>query len=157
MPTMGMSNNSLRRKQAGIAEGRDDRAVEFPVAFREHFQRHGAADLGFGARRYVGHATRRGEGCQRCSRRSGALSDLQHEVGDIGACVGIEQQDIHRQAAGLLIGVLGRTSNSAVPVRCTCAESRRPAASPSRASSAARMAACSSTELLQRRSAPSAR
>ncbi len=50
------------RKQAGIAEGRDDRAVKFPVAFREHFQRDGAADLGFGARRYIGHATWRGEG-----------------------------------------------------------------------------------------------
>jgi hypothetical protein len=39
-----------RGEKTGIAESRDDRGINVPVTFREHFERDGAADLRFGTR-----------------------------------------------------------------------------------------------------------
>ena len=64
MPTMGMSNNSLAANRPGSPKAAMIAPSAMPVLFCEHFQRDGAADLGFGARRYVRDAARRGEGDQ---------------------------------------------------------------------------------------------
>lgn len=124
--------------------------IRWPVLLGQHLQRDCAADLCLGARCDVGHTARDAWGDR-------ALPHIHHQPGDLGTGVGVEQEQLHGQAAVRLCLDVARTSSRAVPVRRTCAPSRRPAASLWRASSAARISACSWTELLQRRSAPSAR
>lgn len=98
-----------RGKKPGVAKCRNDGGIDLRVSLREHLDRDGPADLRFGARRYIRHAARRGEGDQQRSGRGDGASNRQHQFGDVGAGIGIEQKDLHGQAAGRLRLVLPST------------------------------------------------
>ncbi|MGY3360088.1 hypothetical protein ACVWZK_006751 [Bradyrhizobium sp. GM0.4] len=99
MPTHGNVEGFARGEQAGVAEGGDDRGVDLAMLPGQHLQRNGTADLCLGACRDIGHAAGRGAGDQLGPGRSRALPDIRHQLGDCGAGVRVEQQQLHDCAA----------------------------------------------------------